>query len=144
MFEKAKVGDRVWSLRHGWGKIVENSTPMSVEYPITVLFSNDFRETYTIGGKVRRNHYTPDLYWDEIKIDPPARPVRIVQKELPVYLNIYKKDSFAGNRVIRCGDVQLVVHQTIDSAQDGALRNDENVTLLRSGLVGKLIFNMEE
>ena len=46
-FEDAKVGDRVWDIRSGWGEVRTNS---SVSYPIAVYFQSEEFKTYTVGG----------------------------------------------------------------------------------------------
>ena len=76
-FKDAKVGDRVWDIMHGWGKIIEIYKDPEVPYPIKVsdLENESLRtETYTWDGKTFRNHINPTLFWDKINIKPPPQP----------------------------------------------------------------------
>ena len=73
-FKDAKVGDRVWDIMHGWGKIIEIYKDPEVPYPIKVSdFENEslYTETYTCDGKAFKNHINPILFWDKINIKPP-------------------------------------------------------------------------
>lgn len=85
-FENAKVGDRVWSITQGWGKITSiNNTP---NYPILAFFPSG-AATFTIEGKYYEKHQYPILFWDEIPITPPPRPKRKVKKEISRWANVY-------------------------------------------------------
>ena len=53
-FENAKVGDRVYSKAHGWGKIIGIDTP-GLRYPIEVETDNNCELVYTRDG----------YYWDD-------------------------------------------------------------------------------
>ena len=79
MFSKAKVGDKVWSFRWGFG-IIEYVT--YGDFPIGVQFDNDKTKntaTYTTNGKYRRDE-AQDLFWDEVKFEIPKQPKRKVKK----------------------------------------------------------------
>lgn len=68
MFRNAKVGDRVWGFRHGWGTIT--STSHLNVYPLFVLFDNGKQESFTIEGKVDNyDDKNPTLFWNEIKFE---------------------------------------------------------------------------
>ena len=75
-FRNAKVGDRVWDIMHGWGKIIEIRKDLGT-HPIKV---SDFEKeslrtkTYTWEGKAFKNHINPTLFWDKINIKPPSKP----------------------------------------------------------------------
>jgi len=94
-FENAKVGDNVWSIIHGWGKIVEiccDQFPNSraKRFPIAVQFSHS-RETFNTEGKQYDGCYQC-LFWDEVKITPPERPKRKVKKVAEGWINIIKSN----------------------------------------------------
>ena len=67
-FENAKVGDRVWCLLYGWQTI--ESTDFNINYPIATK-----KGTYTYDGKVQLSSQNRTLYWDEIVITPPSKPL---------------------------------------------------------------------
>ena len=71
-FETAKVGDRVWCIKSGWGEV--RATDGSVAYPISVYFTCDEFKTYTVGGLYDEDDITQSLFWDEVKIDAPVKP----------------------------------------------------------------------
>lgn len=81
-FENASVGDKVWDIHYGWGTIKRNKN--SDGYPIIVEFNlssgHANKVYYTYDGKSDVAHVTRALFWDEVKIDPPKKPVRLPQK----------------------------------------------------------------
>lgn len=75
--EDAKVGDKVWDTRKGWGVVDE--IRYSNEYPILVNFGYDC-ESYTLDGYYFEDDVSPSLFWDEIVIEAPPKPL----PDLPV------------------------------------------------------------
>ena len=75
-------GDRVWSVRHGWGTI--DSVDLSAKYVFAVKFDAGVRDTFTRCGRQFRSDVNPTLYWDEIKFEVPKRP----KPELPKLPNL--------------------------------------------------------
>jgi len=63
-----KVGQRVWDVRLGWGKIREITEGYTL--PITVKFTDDKIETYTRDGKLYEKDLYPSLYPHKVKIIP--------------------------------------------------------------------------
>ena len=91
-FKDAKVGDRVWSDRWGWGQVTEIRSINSTEYPILVEFNVNGRHqfnTYTFSGRDYIHHIHPSLFWDEIAIISPPKPKRRVKKVLEGWVNMY-------------------------------------------------------
>lgn len=72
-FENAKVGDKVWCMRSGWGEIRE--TDWSSRCPIYVVFSRDEFKTYTADGLYDTDDKLQTLFWDEIKFEAPTKPL---------------------------------------------------------------------
>lgn len=70
-FRDAKVGDRVWSIRHGWGEIAQ-------------IYAGSFRVRYdngaTSGMSVMGAEYlsdtNPTVFWNEFPIPDPPKPKR--------------------------------------------------------------------
>lgn len=91
-FETAKVGDRVWCMRHGWGEVRE--TGWSARYPIYVCFPNDEFKTYTAGGLYDEDDVTRSLFWDEVVIEAPVKPLPDleVDTKVLVWVNPNKKN----------------------------------------------------
>jgi len=78
-FENAKVGDKVWDFYYGWGKVTrigvsEFGDTMAVL--LWVEFNFNKRKAYKPNGAdVNANYRT--LFWDEIKFEIPAQPLRM-------------------------------------------------------------------
>lgn len=80
-FENAEVGDKVWSIELGWGKVITRHRDA-----ITVEFDNGtvggFLATYKNSGVYNFSGWGKDiakrtLFWDEIKpLEAPYKPVR--------------------------------------------------------------------
>ena len=78
-FETASIGDRVWSLERGWGKI--RSLGEEVTYPIGVEFPDEYPLCYTLGGKRLITHGRQTLFWDEVEIEAPTKPLPKLAKD---------------------------------------------------------------
>jgi hypothetical protein len=77
-FENAQAGDIVYSIVYGWGIVVGIRRPPHSfsDFPIVVKFSDDNTHSYTIQG-VETHIQNRTLFWQEIKFEAPAQPVRI-------------------------------------------------------------------
>lgn len=71
-FDDAKVGTRLWSIQYGWGDIEKCNNR---EFPIKVRFEKGGAVMYTLEGKEFSDDINPTLFWSEVKIDPPERPL---------------------------------------------------------------------
>jgi hypothetical protein len=70
-FEKAKIGDRVYSHTFGWGvidDIIEDD-----DYPIHVLF-DDNCDYFTMKGFYYKDKPVQCLFWNECTIEAPIKP----------------------------------------------------------------------
>lgn len=94
-FTDAKVGDRVWSLTNGWGVIKERRSP-HYHYPLTVEFDNGEYETYTLWGLSKIDDMNPTLFWDEIVIEIPEKP--LPQLEVDAKVLVWGPDGRKRNR----------------------------------------------
>lgn len=72
-FETAKVGDKVWCMRTGWGEIRESGS--SDRYPISVYFLNAEYKRYTVDGFYNEDDATRSLFWSEVVIEAPSKPL---------------------------------------------------------------------
>jgi hypothetical protein len=72
-FENAQVGDRVWSIRYGWGTI-----NIIKDHKIYVVFDHLNRpRIFTSQGKLYDDDLNPTLFWDEVKFDIPQKPIKM-------------------------------------------------------------------
>lgn len=89
-FEKAKVGDRVFSSVYGWGTI--DDTNCNNNYPIHVNFGSHYHDTYTFEGYNDKKLPYRTLFWDEIKFEIPEMPKRMVKvKKVNEYWKLANK-----------------------------------------------------
>lgn len=80
-FETAKVGDKVWDSRKGWGVVDELRG--SSDYPILVDFVHEY-ESYTLNGYYFEDDVNPSLFWGEIVIEAPVKPMPVLQVDAKV------------------------------------------------------------
>jgi hypothetical protein len=72
-FESAKVGDRVWSMRHGWGVVTHIG-----DNKIYTRFENQIWDcVFTICGRFSAEDLNPTLFWNELKFDIPQKPIKM-------------------------------------------------------------------
>ena len=96
MFSNIKVGDRVWSMVYGWG-IVNAVDQEDLQYPFRVVFTGGQEKWFTGCGREIINHLNPTLFWDEVKITPPAPPPTGLKTDTPILV----RDSGGGEWVKR-------------------------------------------
>lgn len=77
-FEDAKIGDKVWCMRSGWGEIC--GIHLKDKYSISVYFPNAEYKRYTSDGFYNEDDATRSLFWDEVTIVAPEKPM----PDLPV------------------------------------------------------------
>ena len=68
-FETAKVGDKVFHYKYGWKTISHIKEESS--YPIIV----DYDFSYTYNGFAEKTDLNPSIFWDEVVITPPEKPL---------------------------------------------------------------------
>jgi hypothetical protein len=93
-FSNAKVGDRVYSLLHGWGTIKEIRDPPTTT--LFVLFDTPhlYRAFSQWGGQLEDLESCsadPILYWDKPEISDPPPPKKKVKKV--GYAIVYKENG---------------------------------------------------
>ena len=71
-FETAIVGDEVFDIKHGWG-LVSKIYPKNMR-PLTVQFSK-YDRSYMFSGKYSETDKNQVLFWDEVIITPPEKPL---------------------------------------------------------------------
>jgi len=90
-FENARVGERLWHIRYGWGKVMR----ITEEGAISECFAIDLdrldmpRQYFYPNGKENQSDLTPSWFWDEVKIVAPERPKRKVVRTVEGYANVY-------------------------------------------------------
>lgn len=81
MFADIKVGDKVWDICRGWGVIT--TLMVCPTYPIEVEFKNG-HGSYTRDGYSSLEDVNPSLFWDEIKLVAPQKPVPLLEVDTKV------------------------------------------------------------
>lgn len=71
-FEDAKVGDEVFDIKHGWGLVSKVFTKNM--RPLTVQFRHTSR-SYMFSGKYSETDKNQVLFWDEVTIIAPEKPL---------------------------------------------------------------------
>lgn len=76
-FEDAKIGDKVYSSMFGWGEIIYIDE--SNRYPLGVRFLNTAIDNYyfTLEGFYHIDTPIQSLFWDEVKIEAPKKPIKM-------------------------------------------------------------------
>lgn len=70
--EEVNVGDKVWHIRHGWGKVT-GLDEESTDYPILVHW--DGRDAwFSEDGKASTEYETSLLFWQPIVFEIPKKP----------------------------------------------------------------------
>jgi len=89
MFRDAKVGEQVWDVLRGWGKVYEIEGAST--WPIKVEFERGCSdcESYTYEGMMSTDDQYPALFWDEIVIKAPEKPVRLTERTFEGWANLY-------------------------------------------------------
>lgn len=81
-FEDAKIGDRAWCIRSGWGEIRDAGSPD--RYAIAVYFPNAEYKRYTSDGFYNEDDATRSLFWDEVVIEAPTKPLPTLKVDAKV------------------------------------------------------------
>lgn len=72
-FENARIGDRVWSMRRGWGTV--RKIDRDTLYPLKVTYQHVGIGSYTLDGLAHVEDITQSLFWDEVVVKAPIKPV---------------------------------------------------------------------
>jgi len=91
-FENAKVGERLWHIRRGWGTVSAIFTDgvevvMDAEEPYVSLGYN--MPFVSFDGRENKSDLTPSWFWNEVQVIAPERPKRKVVKTVERYANVY-------------------------------------------------------
>ena len=94
-FSGVKVGDKVFHVMHGWGTVVETSFN---SFCVTLTDRPDRnyminKIPFWLNGKVNLIDKNSSVFWDEIKIIPPPKPKRKVEKIIEGWMNIYPNST---------------------------------------------------
>jgi len=88
-FENARVGDRVWSIEHGWGKVIQILSHKDCK--LNVLLETGDLVAITEDGKDDPQGHAQIWFWDEVIIEAPPRPKRKVVKKVERWVNVYPR-----------------------------------------------------
>ena len=105
MFADVQVGDYVWDSRKGWGNVDE--VVHSSHFPIRVDFGHD-SDAYTLDGYYSIDDVHPSLFWDEIEIKSPPKPMPKLEVDTEVF--VWKDDGVKTPRYFSHFDKDGVLH----------------------------------
>lgn len=78
--QKFKKDDTVFSYRRQkWGTVCNNKNVDADKYPLFVKFDDNDYDTYTEDGKFSRHDVVQDIFFNEVTIVPPPRPLQTLQ-----------------------------------------------------------------
>jgi hypothetical protein len=72
-FENVKARDKVWDVHLGWGEVY--LVGLDEYFPVIVVFPDGQTRTYTEGGLYALSDANQTLFWDEVVIDAPVKPM---------------------------------------------------------------------
>ena len=90
-FETAKVDDKVFDIKHGWGFI--SKVFLKNMRPITVQFSK-YDRSYMFNGKYSETDRNQVLFWDEVIITPPPKPLPKLEVDTKVLVWDFEEDKY--------------------------------------------------
>ena len=111
MFAGVKVGDKVWSITEGWGTIIDRFRSRA-EYPLVVEFENREQKTYTLWGRLHIKDISPTLFWDEIEIKAPPKP--LPKLEVDTNVVVWHNDGLKYHRHFSHFDKDGVLYSFVD------------------------------
>lgn len=91
-FETAKVGDRVWDYFRGWGVVGLLNHDSS--YPLEVEFT-DTKRAYDYSGVPDRRRPIRLLFWDEVVIEAPVKPLPDLEVDAKLLVWDNGRDRFS-------------------------------------------------
>jgi hypothetical protein len=110
-FSKAHVGDSVYDIRYGHGKITHINP--GDDYSIVCYFKEvQEQETYTIDGRTHDWHIGPVLFHAKPEISDPPPPKRMIKRK--AWLNINKLSKT---------DTAVYTHGTKEQADAAAVKS---------------------
>ena len=118
-FSTARVGDKVWHIHKGWGKIVDQYESYIVFAPDNV--PNDTTRCNVSDGRWISSDVEPSLFWGPITITEPPAPIRM--KKVKVTVVPYRDESLTTKMGI-CTTTGYI-GPTISSMQCGPLQEIE-------------------
>ena len=87
-FEDAKVGDKVYHYRYGWSTIT--NIKKESYYPIII----DYDFSFTYEGFTDKSDKNRTLFWDEVVITPPPKPLPRLDVDTKVLVWNFEEDKY--------------------------------------------------
>lgn len=98
-FSAVKVNDRVFHVRYGWYVVSATPKTNNSYFEITVTDNlGNFTIKFTRTGRMDESDLNPSVFWDEIKIVPPSKPKRKVERIVEKWLNFYLSSECSGGK----------------------------------------------
>ena len=89
-FKDAKVGDRVWDMRFGWGVIVSDTH--TKESPLYIKFDSSHAKHYNLQGIHYYFNTIQTLFWDEFEIPKEAYVKPLPKLEVDTKVIVWNND----------------------------------------------------
>jgi len=99
-FSDVKADDKVFHVIHRYGTVVE-----VLDNSFKAIFTDQNNTLLTLwfffDGRCNRSEKNPSVFWDEVKITPPPKPKRKVEKIIELWLNFYKNNDIDAKTPVR-------------------------------------------
>lgn len=117
MFEDAKVGQKLWDVRWGWGEVKSTDVGKG-SHPLWVEFDHPtcgLGACYFDLNGVDDCLFKQTLFWDEVKITPPPKP----KKEVTVegWINLYVPSEMISEDYIWSSSGMFKTQELADQAK---------------------------
>lgn len=112
-FRNAKTGDRIWHITKGWGNITmpldNNFFPDKIYTSFTGNNGNTFYSNlaFFADGRVNKEDLNPSIFWNEIKIVPPDKPKKLIEKSFEGFMTSFSYKNLENGFIERQGDLQI-------------------------------------
>lgn len=98
-FTSLKVGDRVWSNRDGWLKIIDIDCIKDTTYPIQAVSDSGYEFSFTTEGKEYITDIYPAIFWNEFEI--PKEAFEKPKPKLEVDTLVWVWDNYKDEKLLR-------------------------------------------
>ena len=128
MFKNAKIGDRVFSCRQGWGTIVQIDP--TCECGLVYKYAPD--EGYcafwfTVSGRIEEEDLFPSVLWGEPKFEMPKRPLPELEVDAKVLVRMSEKNPWV-RRYFHSFDEEGNLCTWIGGATEYSAQNSDSFT----------------
>lgn len=134
-FSNVKINDEVFHLRYG--KCVVSAVPKKQHdyFNITCIDAiGKFDIRLTVTGRMNEFDLNPCVFWDEVKIVPPPKPKRKVEKIVEGWINIYP-DPMVGTQINASTNYLYISQEAANNAADTFRRLGEACRIIHKYII---------